>query len=229
MKVRREARGIHLYDRVSGVHVLLDEFPQTEIDSGPTVLSVALTNACDLGCSFCYAPKSAHALRASDVTRWAKEFSISGTFEVAFGGGEPTLYPQLASVCREIWNETDLGISITTHGQHLQEKQVRDLTGAVSILRLSIDGPEPYYSSIRRRPLQRTLENIQKIDGRIPIGINTVVNRESLQHLDELKQIVLSTGAVDWLLLPEIRAATPSSMPTSGNNLSAGLNPTGPT
>ena len=188
MKVRREARGIHLYDRVSGVRVLLDQFPQTEIDSGPRPFSsVALTNACDLGCSFLLSPKSAHALRASDVTRWAKEFSISGTFGSSFGGGELTLYPQLAQVCREIWNETDLGISITTHGQHLQEKQVRDLTGAVSILRLSIDGPEPYYSSIRRRPLQRTLENIQKIDGRIPIGINTVVNRESLQHLDEFQ------------------------------------------
>ena len=208
MKARREARGIHLYDRVSGLHVLLDEFPQSAdaIDRGPAVLSVALTNACDLACSFCYAPKSAHALHPSDVTRWAKEFSTVGTIEVAFGGGEPTLYPQLAAICREIWSETDLGISITTHGQHLQEKLVRDLVGFVSILRVSIDGPEPYYSTIRRRPLRLTLENIQRIGGRIPIGINTVVNRQSLQHLDELMRIVLCTGAVDWLLLPEVRS-----------------------
>jgi MoaA/NifB/PqqE/SkfB family radical SAM enzyme len=207
VKARREARGIHLYDRVFGIHVLLDEFPQSvsDIHRGPAVLSIALTNACDLRCPFCYAPKSAHVLNPSDVTRWAKEFSISGTIEIAFGGGEPTLYPQLATVCQEIWKETDMGISITTHGQHLQEELVRDLVGFVSILRLSIDGPEPYYSTIRRRPLRRTLENIQKIEGRIPIGINTVVNRASLQHLDELKQIVLSLRAVDWLLLPEVR------------------------
>jgi hypothetical protein len=47
MKFRREAGGLHFYDRSSGLHVLLDEcpIPSEYVDEGPAVISIALTNA----------------------------------------------------------------------------------------------------------------------------------------------------------------------------------------
>jgi MoaA/NifB/PqqE/SkfB family radical SAM enzyme len=126
--------------------------------------------------------------------------------EVAFGGGEPTLYRRLPQLCRTLWSETNLGISITTHGQHLTDEMVNSLQGAVSIIRVSIDGPEPYYSSIRGHHLQSLMERLDRVGGRIPLAINTVINPDTLPHLDETAALVRGVGAVDWLLLPEVRS-----------------------
>lgn len=168
-------------------------------------MSIALTNACDLSCPFCYAPKSSHSLQMDNILTWAKELDGIGTLEIAFGGGEPTLYRNLPELCRTLWTQTNLGISITTHGQHITRELADALTGVVSVVRVSIDGPEPYYSSIRRRPLRQLMECLDHIGGRIPLGINTVVNLQTLPYLDEMASLVKRLGAVDWLLLPEVR------------------------
>ena len=210
MKLRKESRGLHFYDRVTGLHVLADEvrIPEQDRDEGPEVISIALTNVCDLSCAFCFAPKSKDTLSVSEIIQWCRELDRLGTLEVAFGGGEPTLFPGLADACRTIWTETKLGISITTHGHHLNEQLWESLKGFVSIVRVSIDASEPLYSSIRGMPLERAIRNIRQIQGDIPIGINTVVNAQTLGGLDELAVIVHDLGAVDWLLLPEIENGT---------------------
>lgn len=207
MKLRREAKGLHLYDRSSGFHILLDEapIPRDSVDVGPAVMSIALTNACDLSCPFCYAPKSTHSLQTDHIVGWCRELDALGTLEIAFGGGEPTLYRNLPELCRTLWCQTNLGISITTHGQHLTRELVDVLTGVVSVVRVSIDGPEPYYSSIRRRPLTQLMDRLDYMREKIPLGINTVVNLETLPQLDEMASVVKGLGAVDWLLLPEVR------------------------
>lgn len=208
MKVRREPRGLHFYERQNGLHVLFDEcpIPTHECDEGPAVTSIALTNICDLSCPFCYAPKSRHTLSTDEVVGWCKELAALGTLEVAVGGGEPTLYPNLPELCRTIWSETNMGVSITTHGQHLGNELVNALAGSVSLIRISIDAPEPHYSLIRRRPLQIAVENVRRLAGRIPFAVNTVINRATLPYLDELAILVRELAAVDWLLLPEVRS-----------------------
>lgn len=117
MKLRCESRGLHFYDRVSGYHVLLDEkpVPRELWSRAPSLVSIALTNVCDLACEFCYAPKSTHHLAFDHLLRWCKELDALGTLEVAFGGGEPTLYRELPELCAAIWEGTGLGVSITTH------------------------------------------------------------------------------------------------------------------
>ena len=60
-KVRLSEAGMHLFDRISGLNILLDEVkvPAGQVSRAPRYLSVALTNACELRCVFCYAPKHA--------------------------------------------------------------------------------------------------------------------------------------------------------------------------
>ena len=207
MKVRKERRGLHFYDRITGLHILADEvrIPCQDQHEGPEVISIAVTNVCDLSCDFCYAPKSRDTLSVHEIIRWCRELDKLGTLEVAFGGGEPTLFPGLAEACRAVWTETKLGISITTHGQHLNEQLWENLKGFVSVVRVSLDAPEPLYSSIRGLPLSRVLTNIRRMQGQVPIGINTVVNTQTLGALDELAVVVRDLGAADWLLLPEIK------------------------
>ena len=207
MKVRYESRGLHFYDRRTGYHVLLDDVavPEKTWSKAPSVVSIALTNVCDLACEFCYAPKSKHQLSQTELIQWCAELDTLGALEVAFGGGEPTLYPNLPELCRAIWNETKLGISITTHGHHLTADLIERLKGHVSNIRLSVDAPEPHYSEMRGRPLQRIHKVIDEIHNSIPVSVNTVVNRKTLGHLDELALLVEQWQVFDWLLLPETR------------------------
>lgn len=205
MRLRREPGGLHFYDRISGVHALIDELPvpADQVDVGPEVASIALTNACDLDCAFCYAPKTPHTLDFLDLLRWCSELDTLGTLEVAFGGGEPTLYRHLGDLCNTLWSETELGISITTHGHHLSDSLIARLDGSISIIRLSIDAPEPLYSKIRTRPLKRVIDRAKSIPDSIPLGVNTVLNRSTIAMLDQTLDNVRELGAVDWLLLPE--------------------------
>ena len=123
-----------------------------------------------------------------EIIQWCEFDQL--TLEIAFGGGEPTLFPGLAEVCRRIWTETQLGISITTHGHHLNEELWKSLKGFVSIVRVSIDAPEPLYTAIRGLPLAGPIRNIRRIEEQVPIGINTVVNTQTLGGLDELAVMV---------------------------------------
>ena len=85
MKLRKELRGLHFYDRITGLHILADEvrIPDAECDEGPEVISIAVTNICDLSCAFCYAPKSRHTLSVREITQWCRELDQLGTLEVA--------------------------------------------------------------------------------------------------------------------------------------------------
>lgn len=206
MKIRLEERGIHFYDRVTGIHILADKccVPNELYSQAPAVVSIALTNICDLSCPFCYAPKNKHSLEEHAVLGWCRELNSMGTLEIALGGGEPTLYPQLTNLCRRIWTKTHLGLSITTNGHYLTPDLISKLTDSVSIIRISIDSVEPVYSKLRNRPLVPVLDGIAHLSGQIPFGINTVVNTLTLSTLDQMLQFVRDIGATDWLLLPQV-------------------------
>ena len=205
MKLRIEQRGLHYYDRVSGYHVLLDEVkpPAETLSKAPSLVSIALTNICDLACSFCYAPKTKDYLPIERVTDWCAQLDELGTFEIAFGGGEPTLYPQLRELCQQVWRNTQLGISITTHGQHLDADLCRTLSGNISTVRVSVDSIEDTYSAIRGRSFSTVKKNIVTALNFFPVAVNTVVNAVTLPRLPELAAVLENLGVRDWLLLPE--------------------------
>lgn len=206
MKVRFEQRGIHFYDRVTGVHILADEccVPERLHSQAPSVVSIALTNVCDLNCDFCYAPKDEHSLDKDAVLDWCRELDSLGTLEVALGGGEPTLYLGLADLCHRIWEDTNLGISITTNGHHLTPSLISQLVGTVSIIRISIDSVEPLYSKLRGRPLAPVVNAISYLAGQVPVGINTIINSFTLSTMNQMLRFVKETGVIDWLLLPQV-------------------------
>ncbi len=207
MKFRVESGGYHFYDRVTGLHILMNEVSPAKEDwsPAPSLVSVALTNVCDLACHFCYAPKSTDQLSFNRLLDWCKELDKLGVLEVAFGGGDPTFYKKLPDLCKEIWNNTNLGISITTHGHKLDKTLVSNLVGNVSIIRFSVDAPEPIYSDIRGRKLKDVVRNIEFTQGKIHVGINTVINPLTLPHLDHLAQLLQEWRVTDWLLLPEVK------------------------
>ena len=205
LKVRASCCGVHLFSRKSGLNVLLDEVrvPSTLWADAPRQVSIALTNACDLACSYCFAPKHPAILDFEQVTGWLDEFDTNGCLGVGFGGGEPTLYRRLPELCRYAADKTGLAVTLTTHAHHLNKSLTAALTGSVHFVRVSMDGVGSTYEALRARPfaaLRRRLDNVHEL---APFGINYVVNSRTLPDLDFATALAAQVGAAEFLLLPE--------------------------
>ncbi|WP_413115766.1 radical SAM protein [Streptomyces sp. CY1] len=206
------ASGVHLFDRVSGVNVLLDEVPvpAEQFSRAPRYLSVALTNACELHCVYCYAPKHAATLDRERVLAWAVELDAAGCLGVGFGGGEPTAYRRFAQLCWEITQSTSMAVTFTTHGHRLTPELVDSLRGAVHFVRLSVDGIGDTYERLRGRPFASVVQAARLLGSLAPFGINAVINADTVGELDDLAEFANDIGASELLLLPEQpTAATP--------------------
>lgn len=208
MKVRYSSDGVHLFDRFSGTNILLDEMkiPEGKFSSAPRQVSIALTNACDLKCSHCYAPKTAATLSYDILTQWLVELDENGTLGIGFGGGEPTLYPRFAELCDFAQNETGLAVTFTTHGHRLTDVLLKEIEGNVNFVRVSMDGVNDTYERIRGRSFSHLLDRLSALRHRIPFGINYVINEETIQDLDSASELVESHGAMELLMLPEVES-----------------------
>lgn len=205
LKMRAGPSGIHLFNRVTGLNILLDEIrvPSSWWATAPRQIAVALTNACDLACPYCYASKKRAALDVERVTDWLAELDAHGCLGVGFGGGEPTLYRRLPELCRYAANETELAVTFTTHAHHLTPTLVAALAGNVHFVRVSMDGVGPTYETLRGRPFVALLHRLEAIKRLAPFGLNFVVNARTLPDLDSAIRLAAEVGAAEFLLLPE--------------------------
>lgn len=204
-KVRVGPSGVHLFDRETGLNVLLDEIqaPPDSWATAPRQVSVALTNACDLACPHCYAPKNPAALDFRRLTGWLNELDANGCLGVGFGGGEPTLYRRFPELCRYTARNTGLAVTFTTHAHHLTDALVAGLAGSIHFVRVSMDGVGPTYEALRGRPFEALCRRLETVGALAPFGINFVVNARTLPDLDAATELAAEMGAVEFLLLPE--------------------------
>lgn len=202
---RRSAGGLQLLHRESGLNVLFDEvsFPTSEWAAAPRYVALALTNACDLRCPYCYASKRAAKLPTADLRGWLLELAAHECLGVGFGGGEPTLHPDFAELCQFTTQETQMAVTFTTHAHRLVPTLVSQLEGSVHFIRVSVDGVDCTYESARGRPFEALLRQLDVVRGLAPFGINVVVNAATVGELDRLADIAASVGARELLMLPE--------------------------
>ena len=204
-KVRIGPAGVHFFDRSNGLNILVDEVTTNKSDwsIAPRQVSIALTNACELSCAYCYAPKRPASLDFHLLTTWLKELDENGCLGVGFGGGEPTLYRQFPEICRFAAEDTNLAVTFTTHGHNLDEQLLAKLYGKVHFLRISMDGVNSTYEVLRGRPFSSLLNRIRMAKDLAPFGINYVVNKQTIADLDRAISIADNLGASEFLLLPE--------------------------
>ena len=204
-KIRRGPSGIHIFYRDSGANVLLDELrvPPKYWSPAPRQVSVALTNACELSCPYCYAPKKPAALDFEQLKGWLAELDANGCLGIGLGGGEPTLYRRFADVCHFAAQETDLAVTFTTHGHNLDEQLIAALHGNVHFVRVSMDGVGATYETLRGRPFESLLHTLRLVKRLAPFGVNFVVNEGTLPDLDRATTLAEDLGAVEFLILPE--------------------------
>ena len=207
-KLRCSSAGLHVFNRTTGMNVLIDEIsaPISLYSRAPRQVSIALTNRCDLSCAHCFVPKSSDELCYDAVTRWLSELDENGTFGVGFGGGEPTLYRRFTEPCQYAARETALSVTFTTHGHHIDRAMADGLRGSVHFIRVSMDGVGDTYESIRGRPFDGLNAHLKLVRSISPFGINIVVNEHTVQELDEAAGVAADSGACELLLLPQVQA-----------------------
>ena len=204
-KIRAGPSGLFFFNRATGLNILFDEIdvPATSWALAPRQVSIALTNACDLACSYCYAPKTRASLSFDNVTSWLEDLDASGTCGVGFGGGEPTLYPRFAELCAITCRATRLAVTFTTHGHRLGDGLLNALAGNVHFIRVSMDGIGATYERLRHRSFKAFVQQLKAIKAIAQFGINYVVNSETLPDLCAATVFAESVGASEFLLLPE--------------------------
>ncbi len=204
-RIRLGPSGVHLFDRHSGTNLLFDELivPESAWAPAPRQVSIALTNACDLECPYCFAPKTSATLAYDRIIPWLDELNANGALGIGFGGGEPTLHPRFADLCAYGANQTELAITFTTHGHHLDDLLLAKLAGNVHFIRVSMDGVCATYERLRNRSFQEFRRRLTAIKTTAPFGINYVVNEETILELDAAAAFASDAGASQLLLLPE--------------------------
>ena len=205
LKVRAGPSGLQFFNRSSGLTVLLDEatVPACQWSKAPRHVSIALTNACDLHCSHCFAPKTKGVLDPGLVAKWLVELDLNGCVSVGFGGGEPTLHPYFSDICRFAASRTRMGVTCTTHGHFFDEQVLASLDGTLNYVRISMDGVGATYEIIRGRPFASLCRRIKVIGAHTSFGINYLINSVTFPDLETAVSLAHELGASQFLLLPE--------------------------
>lgn len=181
-----------LFDRDTGLNVLCDG-PETAHlrQVAPRVVQLAITNRCNLTCSFCSRDVGAAStwteLEAFEVL---EGLAARGVLEVAFGGGEPWLFPRFDALLERLHDQTPLAASVTTNGMALGRKRLRRLAGRYGQIRLSL-----YDDNEWRARVELLAEEGARF------GVNLLVDPTVLPKLEDTVIDVVEAGGRDVLLL----------------------------
>lgn len=181
-----------LFDRDSGNNALVDGEETAHLERvAPRVVQFALTNRCNLACGFCSRDKSAESRWTADSAfEYLAALAAAGVLEVAFGGGEPFVFPGAVDLVRRLYRETSLAVSLTTNGLLLDDDRLRSIRGHVGQVRVSL-----YEDNDWRATLERLVRH------RVRFGVNLLVTPERVDALEETVVDLVGRGCADILLL----------------------------
>lgn len=180
------------FDRDSGLSALCTGPETAHLRMrAPRVVQFAITNACNLACTFCSRDEDARsAWTAEDAFEVLRDLDARGTLEVAFGGGEPLVFKAFVDLAHRLYRETKLAVSLTTNGTRLDEPTVQALGPFVGQIRLSV------YDNVEHLPIVERL-----VKNRVRFGINWLVTPARVAQVATFVLDLATAGCRDILLL----------------------------
>lgn len=181
-----------LFNRETGVNVLLaDKETAACRQVAPRTLLIAVTNACNMACHFCYRDtrSPSHWTRESLVA-FCREADSWGVLEVAFGGGEPLLFPGWADMLVSLHETTGLCVNFTTNGTLLTPEFLRTLRHRYGQIRVSL---------YRDNDADRTIRLLADHGARF--GVNWLVTPAEILRLEARFRELLHLGVSDILFI----------------------------
>ncbi|MBX7079997.1 MAG: radical SAM protein [Nannocystaceae bacterium] len=186
-----------LFDRESGLCVRCEDASTRALrQCAPQVVQFAITNHCNLRCSFCSRDLATASTWTEDSAFvLLSQLAAAGLLEVAFGGGEPLTFAGFDRLLLRLYDETPLSVSLTTNGLLLDRTRLRAWHHA--------DG-RPRYGQIRVSiyddvPWRPTLARLCEQQARF--GANVLVTPALLPELETRVLELAALGCTDVLLL----------------------------
>ena len=181
-----------LFDRDTGSNVKLEGEETAHLERvAPRTLLIAVTNICNLTCHFCYRNlKSPSDWTYETLLEFCQQASAWGVLEVAFGGGEPMLFPNWEQFIHELYETSHLAINFTTNGMKLTDDFLRNIAGKYGNIRLSLYETNHY---------EQTIQLLVKHQARF--GVNWLITPDELPDFEMKFLRLLGLGVRDFLLL----------------------------
>jgi len=136
--------GLFIHERRSGLCLFIPELKSKRWIKS-LYAQIALTTKCNQKCWWCYASASPNEIkewRLDELKQLIGFLDFWGILGIAFGGGEPFIYPKLAEIAEWTWKNTELDVSVTTNGTAATEERIKQLEGFVNEVRISVRDPK---------------------------------------------------------------------------------------
>ncbi len=172
------------------------------IDSfgAPTMVTWQLTRDCNLACLHCCtdsAPGRAlpHELSRESALKLAREIAAAGVPYAMIVGGEPTLVPHFAEVCRTL-SDGGVLLKIETNGMNFDVGALQGLQ--VRSVQISLDGATPE-TFARQRPggdLAKVLASCRAVVAAgLPLEITFAPTRLNIHEAEAVIKLAAELGA----------------------------------
>ncbi len=162
--------------------------------SAPTLIDINITYHCNLNCPHCYLScnqKKQTAMSLENFKMIIDECAQLGITQIAIGGGEPTLHPDLKQMLAYTRSKNIIP-NISTNGKNLSFNQVLYLKKYIGAVAFSIEYIDKKFEKQRGFSFQTLINNVNKIRlAKIPLVFQVVLSKNNLTHIPQLLKKVL--------------------------------------
>jgi len=167
----------------------------------PELVDIKITDFCPYNCSFCYqgSTKDGKHSKEADLDKYIQVLKAMGTFEVAIGGGEPTLHPKFNLFIQSLYN-AGIQPNFTTRNLAFfkKEENLKLIQGTGAKFAVSVDTLKAAKEAVEQ--LEASLFIREIADGiKVPQGISSYCRDQNPYTL----QVILGSdveAVVDILL-----------------------------
>ena len=153
--------------------------------SSPTLVDLQVTTRCTMGCPQCYAssePGGAH-LPFADAARILPELADAGVCQIAIGGGEPLLHPEIVPIL-ELCRDLGLVPNLTTTGIGLSPPVLDALARCCGAAALSLEDVGEGFARRRKVGFAFFEASLEKLRSRgVAVTFQVTLSAESLPRL----------------------------------------------
>ncbi|MCD7933228.1 MAG: radical SAM protein [Tannerellaceae bacterium] len=158
--------------------------------AAPESLHIELTSRCPLQCPQCYKEHREQELSGGVLHNLIRQAEKAAVFQIALGGGEPFLYPDLPDVIAAITGR-GMAATITTSGVGLTREKIARLTAAgINHIQVSLNGSTEEVNKQSRDGYKEACRALALLAGTtLSYGINWVARMDNLDDFPQLVQV----------------------------------------
>lgn len=178
------------------------ELNTSEQTNAPVKVCWNLTSRCNLQCKFCYGPQNIkQELTTTQAKQILDKLKKAGVKRIVLSGGEPLLRKDIYKIIRHA-HSLGFAVSLATNGLLLNEAFLDKVKKHLSLIELTIDGPDNNTEKAMRGNEQIFTNLMQKIEliksKDIPVKINTMVCKKNLALIGQIGLIVKKYNPSCW-------------------------------